>query len=307
MNHATRNYLNYTLASFIIFFDVLILARALFTENLSAILLALHIGLLLGFFVAWRSKNFAQRASMYGFTASTLAILLNFAHPGNDIFWLIFAVNATVFGLLVIISTVLAPPKPLPVPLNFGQDPPRIEQEFAKKFRQKLKINADDHVVLLYGKPKKGKQFELLVKALPAIKDLFPNENIRLLITTWGNNTREVQRLKTLVKKLGVNKNVRLIKTTDPEPLKYVINLADVIVFPYRSSFHDPSDLNAVLPYLKALVVPDTALFAQLVNNKTCLKMKNVHNKNLLAVTIERLLNNDQLLLQLGFNLSKAK
>jgi glycosyltransferase involved in cell wall biosynthesis len=307
MTHATRNYLSYTLASFIIFFDVLILARALFTENLSVVLIIFYTGLLVGLFVAWRAKNFGQHSARYGFMASVLTIILNFANTDSSIFWLIFIINATIFSLLVIIGTVLAPPKPLPVPLNFGQTPPRIEQDFAKKFRQKLKLNAADHTILLYGKPEHAKQFDLVIKALPNIKKLFPDQNIRLLLTTWENNNREVRKLKGLIRELDLAKNIRLIKTTEPEVLKYVINLADVIVFPYRSGYLDPADLNAVLPFLKALVVPDTALFAQLVNNKNCLKLKNIRNLELLAVTIERLLKNDQMLLTLGFNLSQTK
>jgi len=307
MNHATRNYVSYTLASFIIFFDVLVIAKNLFTEDLSVILLILNIALLLGLFITWRAKNFARRAIGYGFMASVLMILLNFLMLQTAAFWLTFIVNVVVFGLLILLSSVWAPPKPLPVPLNFGQEPPRIDQETAKKFRQKIKINADDHVVLLYGKPEAKKQFQLMVRAFPIVKDLFPESNVRLLITTWGEKTRTVKKLKNMVHRLGIINNVRFIKTTNPEHLKYTVNLADVIVFPYNAGYRNPDALNTVLPYLKALVVPDTALFAQLINNQTCLKVVNMYNKNTLAITVERLLKNDQLLLQLGFNLSKAK
>lgn len=307
MNHATRNYLSYTLASFIIFFDVLICARTLFIENLSVFLLVLYTGLLIGLFVSWRAKNFGKSSARYGFIAAVLTITINFINSDGEIFWLVFLANTVVFCLLVLISTILAPPRPLPVPLNFGQTPPRIDQNSAKKFRQKLKINASDRTILLYGRPQKPKQFDLIVKVLPKIIDLFPGQNIRLLITTWGNKNREVQKIKRLIVKYDLERNIRLIKTTDPEILKYVINLADIIVFPYHYNFLDPADLNAVLPYLKALVVTDTALFAQLVNNKDCIKLPNMGNPDLLAATVERLLNNDQLLLELGFNLTRKK
>jgi len=307
MNHATRNYISYILASFIIFFDVLVLAKNIFTEDLPIFVLILNIALLLGLFLAWRAKNFARKSVSYGFMAATFMILLNLLMITADNFWLTIIVNLVIFILLVLVSSVLAPPKPLPTPLKFGQKTPHIDQAFAKRFREKIRINSDDHVLLLYGKPEKKKQFHLLVKALPTLLELFPNENIRLLITTWGENDRTVKKLKRLVRDLDLGKNVRFIKTTNPEHLKYTVNLADVIIFPYNAAYRDPEDLNAVLPYLKALVVPDTALFGQLINDKNCLKIVDMRNKNVLAITIESLLKNDQLLLQLGFNLSTGK
>lgn len=307
MNHATRNYISYILASFIIFFDVLVLAKNIFTEDLPIFVLILNIALLLGLFVTWRARNFARKSASYGFAAATLMILLNILMIPTETFWLTLIVNLVILILLILVNSVLAPPKPLPTPLKFGQETPHIDQEFAKRFREKIRINATDHVLLLYGKPEKQKQFHLLIRALPTLLELFPDDNIRLLITTWGENDRTVKKLKRLVQHHDLTKNVRFIKTTNPEHLKYTINLADVIVFPYNAVYRDPEDLNAVLPYLKALVVPDTALFGQLINDKNCLKVVDMRNKNLLAITIENLLKNDQLLLQLGFNLSSKK
>ncbi len=305
MERSTRNYLIYTLASFVIFFDVLLSARAIFTENLSVFLYICYIALLLGLFVAWRAKEFEKKAMGYGFLFSILMLLVNFINQAGQTFWLVFWINIIVFAGLVALALIFRPKQPSIQPLEFGQEPPHIEQDYAKRFREKLKINATDRVLLLYGKPEKYKQFSLLLDVLPILVNLCPNINLRLLITTWGEGDGEVPKLKKLAKEINVLDNVRFIKTTDPENLKYIINLADIIVFPYAAKATDTSDLNAVLPYLKSLVVPDYPLFAQLVNEKTCLKVKDINDKKELALAIERLIKDEKLMLQLGFNLSK--
>ncbi|MFC1618171.1 glycosyltransferase [Patescibacteria group bacterium] len=307
MTLATRNYICYTLASFVIFFDVLALARSLFTEELSVIFVILNVALLLGLFVGWRAKDFGSHPIRYGVLFSILTLLLNFLRPDNDYFWLILIVNGTVFILLILFASSWSPPRPPISSLAFGQEPPRIEQDVAKKYREKLKIAPDDHVLLLYGRPERHKQYDLLLKAIPTLRDLFPDKKVHLVITTWNNQNDEVSRLKTLVRKLDLVKNVLFVKSTDPENLKYIINLANVIVFPYHQDFSDQGDINDVLPYLKALVVPDQPLFAQLVNNKTAVKLPNFKNKNKVAVSIERLLKDEELMIRLGYNLSKEK
>lgn len=307
MDRHTRNYIIYTLASFIIFFNVLLSARAIFTENLSVFLYLLYLILLLSLFVAWRAEDFGKKALGYGFLFSVLMLLVNFINHQGPTFWLVFWINLVVFAGLTVLALFLRPNKPSIQPLEFGQEPPRIEQDLAKRFREKLKIQATDRVLLLYGKPERAKQFSALLEALPIISNLCPNVNIRLLITTWGEGDGEVPKLKRLAKELQIIDNLRFIKTTDPENLKYIINLSDIIVFPYNERINDPGDLNAVLPYLKALVVPDFLLFAQLINGKTCLKVKNITDKKDLALAIERLIKDEKLMLQLGFNLSKPQ
>lgn len=305
MERTSRNYLVYTLASFVIFFDVLLSARAIFTENISVFLYICYIALLLGLFVAWRAKEFEKKALGYGFLFSVLMLLVNFINHDSPTFWLVFWINLIIFAGLACLAVIFRPHEPSVQPLEFGQEPPHIEQTLAKRFRAKLKISATDRVLLLYGKPERAKQFSRLLEALPIIINLCPNLNIRLLITTWGEGDGEIPRLKRLARELNLLDSLRFIKTTDPENLKYIINLADIIVFPYAERFPDTSDLNAVLPYLKALVVPDYPLFAQLINEKTCLKVKDINDKKDLALTIERLIKDEKLMLQLGFNLSK--
>ncbi len=305
MERTSRNYLIYTLASFVIFFDVLLCARAIFTANPSVFLYICYIALLLGLFVAWRAREFEKKALGYGFLFSVLMLLVNFINHASPTFWLVFCVNLVVFAGLVCLAVIFRPTVPPVRPLEFGQEPPHIEQDLARRFREKLKIQATDRVLLLYGKPERAKQFSRLLESLPIITNLCPNLNIRLLVTTWGEGDGEVPQLKRQAKELNLLENIRFIKTTDPENLKYIINLADIIVFPYTLKIADASDLNAVLPYLKSLVVPDYPLFAQLVNEKTCLKIKNINDKKELALTIERLIKDEKLMLQLGFNLSK--
>lgn len=305
MERTSRNYLIYTLASFVIFFNVLLCARAIFTENLSVFLYICYIALLLGLFVAWRAKEFEKKALGYGFLFSVLMLLVNFINHDSSSFWLIFWINLVVFVGLACLAVALRPKEPSTQPLEFGQEPPRIDQDLARRFREKLTINATDRVLLLYGKPERAKQFSQLLEAFPIIANLCPNLAIRLLITTWGESDGEAPKLKKLAKELSLLESLRFIKTTDPENLKYIINLADIIVFPYAERATDISDLNAVLPYLKSLVVPDYPLFAQLVNEKTCLKVKDINDKKELALTIERLVKDEKLMLQLGFNLSK--
>lgn len=305
MERTSRNYLIYTLASFVIFFNVLLCARAIFTANLSVFLYICYIALLLGLFVAWRAKEFEKKALGYGFLFSVLMLLVNFINHGSQTFWLVFWINLVILAGLIALALAFRTREPSIQPLEFGLPPPRIDQDLAKRFREKLKINAADRVLLLYGKPERAKQFSLLLEALPIITNLCSNLAIRLLITTWGESDGETPRLKTLAKELNLLDSLRFIKTTDPENLKYIINLADIIVFPYAERATDISDLNAVLPYLKSLVVPDYPLFAQLVNEKTCLKVKNISDKKELALTVERLIKDEKLMLQLGFNLSK--
>lgn len=307
MDRNTRNYLIYTLASFVVFFNVLLSARAIFTENLSVFLYLVYLILLLSLFVAWRAKEFEKKAMGYGYLFSVLMLLVNFINNQSSAFWLVFWVNLTVFAGLTALAIFLKSKQPSIQPLEFGQEPPRIEQDLAKRFREKLKIAPTDRVLLLYGKPERAKQFPALLKTLPIIANLCPNINLRMLVTTWGEGDGEVPKLKKLAKELGIIDNLRFIKTTDPENLKYIINLADIIVFPYNDRLNDPSDLNAVLPYLKALVVPDLPLFAQLINEKTCLKVKDISDKKELALAIERLIKDEKLMLQLGFNLSKPQ
>lgn len=305
MERTSRNYLIYTLASFVIFFDVLLSARAIFTENLSVFLYICYIALLLGLFVAWRAKEFEKKALGYGFLFSILMLLVNFINHDSPTFWLVFWINLVILAGLIALALAFRTREPSIQPLEFGREPPRIDQDLARRFREKLTINAADRVLLLYGKPERAKQFALLLEAFPLIANLCPNQNVRLLITTWGDNDGEAPRLKKLAKELNLLDSLRFIKTTDPENLKYIINLADIIVFPYAERATDISDLSAVLPYLKSLVVPDYPLFAQLVNEKTCLKVKNINDKKELALTIERLIKDEKLMLQLGFNLSK--
>ncbi len=307
MTLSTKNYICYSLASFVIFFDVLAITRALFTEDLSGFFVILNVALLLGLFVGWRAKNFGSHPIKYGLTFSILTILLNFLRPDNEYFWLILIVNAAVFILLILFTSSWSPQKPPITSLSFNQNPPRIEQEIAKKYREKLKVEADDHVILLYGRPEKQKQFDLVIKAMPIISDLFPESKVHLVITTWNNQNDEVYRLKKLVRKLDLTKQVIFVKTTDTDNLKYIINLANIITFPYHQDYFEQADLNDVIPYLKALVVPDYPLFAQLINTKTCLKIKNFRNKNNLAITIEKLLKDNDTMIRLGYNLSKEK
>lgn len=307
MNHPMRNYIAYTLASFIVFFDVLISARTIFTQKTPNIIYVLNIGLLVFLFIIWRANKFPQSSIKYGLTSTILTITLYLLQTQNEIFWLIIITNLVILVGLTLLATIWAPKKPLNIPLDFSQPTPRIEQNIAKKIREKIEINSKDRTILLYGEPSKHKQFDVVLKAFPTLQSLFPDEKIYLLITTWDKDSKYVKKLKKIATSLDIIQNVKFIKTTDPENLKYIINLAEIIIFPYHITYDDPSDLNTVLPYLKGIVTPNTPLFTQLVNGKTCIKINNIKNKEILAIAIERLLKDEELLLQLGYNLSQQK
>ena len=111
-----------------------------------------------------------------------------------------------------------------------GVDPevfPPPPHKQLKALRKNLSIPEDNVIVFALGRIVLKKGFDILIQALPLVKDQVPN--VTLII---GGDGTDLDRLKTLAKNLGVSDSVRLPGTINRADVPVYFHLCDIFTLP---------------------------------------------------------------------------
>lgn len=93
--------------------------------------------------------------------------------------------------------------------------------------RQQLSIPENDMVVFALGRIVLKKGFDILIRALPLIKEKVPHVTVVI-----GGDGTDLDRLKTMVKELGISASVRFTGTINRADVPAYFHLCDVFTLP---------------------------------------------------------------------------
>ena len=93
--------------------------------------------------------------------------------------------------------------------------------------RQQLSIPEDDAIIFALGRIVLKKGFDILIQALPLVKEQYPN--VTLII---GGDGTDLSRLKTVAKALNVSDSIRFTGTIDRSEVPAYFHLCDIFTLP---------------------------------------------------------------------------
>ena len=114
---------------------------------------------------------------------------------------------------------------------NFGEIISKIEA------REKLKIKADESIILFFGFIRKYKGLDMLLDAMKAIKENPKSQISNLKLLVAGEFYEDKKPYLEQINKLGINDHVILRTDFIPDSeVKYYLCAADVVIQPYRNA-----------------------------------------------------------------------
>jgi len=114
---------------------------------------------------------------------------------------------------------------------NFGEIISKIEA------REKLKIKADESIILFFGFIRKYKGLDILLDAMKVIKENQKSQISNLKLLVAGEFYEDKKPYLEQIKNLGINDDVILRTDFIPDSeVKYYLCAADVVIQPYRNA-----------------------------------------------------------------------
>ena len=128
--------------------------------------------------------------------------------------------------------------------------------------RDYLKLNQGDFLYLYFGRPGWAKGLEYLLEAVPLISQRIPGAKLLLILSETPG--RQYRKVLDLVKKLGIEKNIILLKSMPKEKLIRYLVASDCVVIPSLSegfgfSAAEASALKIPLVITKVGSLPEVA------------------------------------------------
>ena len=138
------------------------------------------------------------------------------------------------------------------------------ENDGMENNKEQFGFSPDSKLLLFFGYIRKYKGLDILLKAMPAL--IRYDEEIRLLVV--GESYDDIAVYTSLIKELGIEKQVKLINTFVPneEVSKYYLP-ADLVILPYRSATQS-GILNVAYGFGKPVLVTDVGGLAAFVDEE---------------------------------------
>lgn len=169
-----------------------------------------------------------------------------------------------------------------PVYSHFGK---AVDKKEAKDF---LKID-DKNVILFFGLIRKYKGLDVLLKALPLLKDKL---KIKLIIA--GEFYENEEKYISLIDELGLKENVKLCSEFIPTAeVKYYFSAADVVVLPYRDATQS-GIVQVANNFLKPVIATNAGALPEVVENNVTGYLVEIENPEKLADAVLKYYNENK-------------
>jgi len=131
---------------------------------------------------------------------------------------------------------------------QFGVDPKRIHliphgrnnaikttKLSRAEANQQLGLPENAKVLLLFGRLRRSKNYELVISAMPKLLEMYP-ETVTFIAGSIDSNESYYNELRHLADSLGVSKNIKFHPRFIPdEKIELYFKVADAVVLPYKS------------------------------------------------------------------------
>jgi glycosyltransferase involved in cell wall biosynthesis len=187
--------------------------------------------------------------------------------------------------------------------IAFGVDEvPSIKKEDARRM---LGFDLEERILLCFGfiEPRKG--IEYAIKAMPLIIRHYPD--VKLVIVGEASKKDYVNRLKSLIKGLNIEKHVLLINSFIPESkVMAFFGAADVIIMPYTSQISISGILRLAMAHGIPPIASNLGTFKREIINGVHGLLFEPKNEKSLAEKVINLLSDNELWLRIHHNLLKT-
>ena len=173
-----------------------------------------------------------------------------------------------------------------------------------ERAKENLNLNGK-HVILSFGFLSYRKGYEYVIEAVSQLSDR--RENLVYLVAGTYHTSSGVEyleELKSLVRQLGLEKNVKFYtKTISEEEVPIILGAADIVVLPYLSLYGDSGVLRQAATFGKPVIVTSVGAMTEEIKNGVSGLIVPPANVENLKEAIEYLLRNPEEAKRMGLSL----